>query len=416
MDELAKYRVILSGTVMPGHDRDKVLKDLAEVFSSSTEMMERLLQGEAVPLKKVYDKDKAKLICKKVRNAGAHCILKKIPDTEITLMEDDLTGKLDQKKCPACQNLLQEDWTKCPGCGYSLKGASTGGKADNTVVRKDPPLASDANDRQRPRVPRLQALMKQFVKTKTEYYQHQFSKFGDPRKSVFKLSWHWPAFFFFWALYRKMWIWAAVQMFGGVGLMFLVKPGPIFLLWALVWPVIANFLYFRTAASAAILARENPDSAEQILNKGGVSKAAVWGGVLVALISSVMISNYITSKFMAEYGDQIIDVLPGSGSQTRGDGSILENVSSGSAELVKTSRKLSGLAASIKILLVTDDSRKNQQAISKFVDQLIAGEVHDGWGNAIRVEQQVDQYVLLSSGPDQTFKTDDDILQAIKFL
>ena len=49
-----------------------------------------------------------------------------------------------------------------------------------------------------------------------------------------------------------------------------------------------------------------------------------------------------------------------------------------------------------------------------FIDQLIAGEVLDGWGSAIRVEQLVDQYVLLSAGPDQTFKTDDDVLQTIK--
>jgi hypothetical protein len=36
MDDLAKYRVILSGSVVPGFDRAEVLANLAEVFNSST--------------------------------------------------------------------------------------------------------------------------------------------------------------------------------------------------------------------------------------------------------------------------------------------------------------------------------------------------------------------------------------------
>ena len=59
MGELSKYQVILSGKVIPGYDRPQVLQGLAEIFSSNTVTMERLLQGESVPLKKVYDKDKA---------------------------------------------------------------------------------------------------------------------------------------------------------------------------------------------------------------------------------------------------------------------------------------------------------------------------------------------------------------------
>jgi hypothetical protein len=367
-----------------------------------------------VPLRKEYDKDKAKLICKKVRSAGAHCTLQQIPEIEITLSDDDLTGKLHSKKCPACQNLLEESWTKCPGCGYLLKGARGSGEPGVSVP--DRSAAAGSVHSGSSRETKLQELVIRFVNSNTEYYKSQFQKFGNPRKPEFKVSWNWPAFFFFffWALYRKMWIWAGVHMLGGIAMMFLVNPGPVYLIWVFIWPVTANYLYFRIAASTAILAREAPDFKDKFLDKGGVSKAAVWGGVLVAMFASVMISNYVTSKFLAEYGDQIIDVLPGSGSQTRGDGSLLEDISSSSSELAKTSRKLSGLATSIKILLVTDKSKTNQEAISTFVNQLIAGEVLDGWGSAIRVEQHVDQYILLSAGPDQAFKTDDDILQTIQ--
>jgi hypothetical protein len=344
MDDLAKYRVILSGSVVPGFDRAEVLANLAEVFNSSTEMMDRLLRDEAVPLRKEYDKDKAKLICKKVRSAGAHCTLQQIPEIEITLSDDDLTGKLHSKKCPACQNLLEESWTKCPGCGYLLKGARGSGEPGVSVPGRSAAAGSVHSGSSRET--KLQELVIRFVNSNTEYYKSQFQKFGNPRKPEFKVSWNWPAFFFFffWALYRKMWIWAGVHMLGGIAMMFLVNPGPVYLIWVFIWPVTANYLYFRIAASTAILAREAPDFKDKFLDKG--------------------------------------------------DGSLLEDISSSSSELAKTSRKLSGLATSIKILLVTDKSKTNQEAISTFVNQLIAGEVLDGWGSAIRVEQHVDQYII----------------------
>ena len=192
------------------------------------------------------------------------------------------------------------------------------------------------------------------------------------------------------------------------------KPGPVYLGWVFIWPIVANYIYFRSVASAAVTSANNPEFEQHLLDKGGVSKGAVWGGVLIALLSSMLVSNYVTSKFMEEYADQIKDVLPGSGSQMRGDGSILQDIPSNSSELASTSHILSGLATTLKILLVTRDSQQNQQTILKFIDKLTAGEVSDGWDRGIRIEQHVDKYVLLSAGPDQIFKTDDDILQPVK--
>ncbi|WP_423907098.1 DUF2628 domain-containing protein [Candidatus Spongiihabitans sp.] len=367
----SKYRVIINGNVMPECDRREVVQGLANLFNSRASAMENLLTGNSVPLKKQYDKDQAEIICNNIRKAGAQCSIEEIPETEIA-----------------------------------------------TESTADESSASDEEPRQSSKE-KLQVLLMRFVKSNTDYYQQQFSKFGNPLKPAFKITWHWPAFFyfFFWALYRKMWLWAVIHAIGGTGLMLWVSPGFVYLVWVFIWPLLANYLYFRVAATAVNQVMEYPQAEQHYLDKGGVSKRAVWGGILIALVSTMLVSNYVTTRFLAEYGEQIQDVLPGSGTQIRGNGSMLKDVAEKS-RLARTSLILSVLATSFKILLLTDNaqhtqSTQTQPVISIFIDRLNTGEINDGWGNEIRIEQQVDRYVLISAGPDRIFKTDDDVLQPI---
>ena len=371
MASRSKYRVIINGNVMPECDRREVVQGLANLFNSRASAMENLLTGNSVPLKKQYDKDQAEIICNNIRKAGAQCSIEEIPETEIA-----------------------------------------------TESTADESSASDEEPRQSSKE-KLQVLLMRFVKSNTDYYQQQFSKFGNPLKPAFKITWHWPAFFyfFFWALYRKMWLWAVIHAIGGTGLMLWVSPGSVYLVWVFIWPLLANYLYFRVAATAVNQVMEDPQAEQHYLDKGGVSKRAVWGGILIALVSTMLVSNYVTTRFLAEYGEQIKDVLPGSGTQIRGNGSMLKDVAE-KPRLARTSLILSGLATSLKILLLTDNaqhtqSTQTQTVISIFIDRLNAGEINDGWGSEIRIEQQVDRYVLISAGPDRIFKTDDDVLQPI---
>ena len=371
MASRSKYRVIINGNVMPECDRREVVQGLANLFNSRASAMENLLTGNSVPLKKQYDKDQAEIICNNIRKAGAQCSIEEIPETEIA-----------------------------------------------TESTADESSASDEEPRQSSKE-KLQVLLMRFVKSNTDYYQQQFSKFGNPLKPAFKITWHWPAFFyfFFWALYRKMWLWAVLHAIGGTGLMLWVSPGSVYLVWVFIWPLLANYLYFRVAATAVNQVMEDPQAEQHYLDKGGVSKRAVWGGILIALVSTMLVSNYVTTRFLAEYGEQIQDVLPGSGTQIRGNGSMLKDVAEKS-RLARTSLILSVLATSFKILLLTDNaqhtqSTQTQPVISIFIDRLNTGEINDGWGNEIRIEQQVDRYVLISAGPDRIFKTDDDVLQPI---
>ena len=97
-----KYRVVLSGNVIPEADREATLNALARLFNSNARTMESLLQGQAVSLKKEYSKDEAKLICQKIRKAGAQCKMEEIPEVELDILSestlippDDLPSSTD---------------------------------------------------------------------------------------------------------------------------------------------------------------------------------------------------------------------------------------------------------------------------------------------------------------------------------
>ncbi len=409
---------------MPEHDRSDVLQALANIFKSHSRKMEALLQGKEVPLKKEYDKIQAKNICKKIREAGAQCKVEEIPEQELALLDDHLTELLVPAICPSCQNHMDKAWLKCPVCGYALQpteimGSSDNGEFEVSDIADDPGIqhkdkSDDDQHGIRSSREKLLGALFRFVHSNTEYYRRSFTKFGNPRKPTFALTWHWPAFFafFFWALYRKMWVWAAVYVLGGSILTIAIQPGLVSLVWLLAWPLAANYIYFRHATAQVVLARDNPDEESLYLGRGGVSRKAVMVGILVLLLLSSLVSNYFTSQFMEKYGEQMREVLPGSGSQYRGDGTALGNIDQNS-NLDKTSLKLSGLATSLKILLVTDEEDQNKAIIKKYFERLDKGDVVDAWNQTIRASQQTSQYLLISAGPDQKFETDDDLIQPI---
>ncbi len=395
--EEAKYRVILSGRVMPECDHQQVVEGMASLFHSQASTMENLLKGVPTPLKKSYDKAQAQTICANIRKAGAQCTIEEISVGETSAeVHDNIVPESGTSHKTSIESSAES--SEGAYCGQSNKG-------------------------------KRQPLLMRFVNHNTDYYQPQFNKFviadesGADQKntwSAFKITWHWPAFFgfFFWALYRKMWFWATVHVLGGAGLMLWVSSSVVSLMWMFIWPLTANFLYFQAATTAVNRAMKNPKTEQHFLDKGGVSKGAVCGGIIIVLISTMLISNYVTSRFLAQYGEQISDVLPGSGSQTRGTGLPLEYVVDES-KLARTSLILSTLATMLKIFLIKNNENNEQSpspmqsVISTFIDHLNNGQISDGWGGKIRVEQHLNRHVLISAGPDQVFKTDDDVLQPV---
>lgn len=373
--EKPRYKVILSGNVMPERHRDEVLKELTDLFGSTPDVMEKVLQGHQTLLKKEYDKSHADAVCQKIRKAGAQCRIEEISEGNIA--EEDITEEGIVKNEP--------------------KGAW--GNTEEVVGTE-----------------KVQSLLMQFVGTNTDYYRQQFTNFGSPENPSFKLTWHWPAFFFFffWALYRKMWGLAGFYMAFGMGVTTMIgNPDLAFsLVWLILWPCVANYLYYRKASAGVCQVVENPEMESDYLRRGGVSRGAVWGGVGAMMVLSMWAGNHVTSQFLREHGEELKAVMPGSGTQLTRDGSAIETIVGSKSELAKSSLTLSYLATSLKLLLAAENSAQDN-AVTDFIATLNGGEYNDGWGNGIRVMEEVDRYVLFSAGPDQTYNTGDDILQAV---
>lgn len=383
--EERRYKVILGGKVIPERSRDEVLKGLAGLFNSTTTAMEQVLQGHPTPLKKEYSESQATELCRKIQLIGAQCKIEEIR-TERTvegIVEEAACDTIDQK----------------PG-----------------MVDEENPVHEENPDRVKHQ--KAQGLVMEFVRVNTDYYQRQFARFGSPYRPSFRLSWHWPAFFFFffWALYRKMWGMAALYMVVGTSMttMTMSGPGSIFsLIWLIFWPCTANWLYYRKAVSGIHRVVENPEMKGDYVSRGGVSKGMVWVGVVIMMVLSLWAGNHLARQFVEEYGEEIAGVLPGSGTQVTRDGAVIHVTPQSGSGLVESSLTLSYLATTLKLLTVRSGDADNNAAVTEFIERLNQGEYTDGWGNEILVSQEVDRYVLFSAGPDQTYGTGDDILQTV---
>ncbi len=396
-DLLAKYRVIVSGNIVVEADRQAVLEALSAVFKSSPSTMEALLQGKPVALKKAYDQAHATSICEKIRQAGAQCHIEEIPESKSDRVIDSAISPPDDSR-------LDDSYER------SDTGAVVGDHSREDESAPDPESAHHPDSDTRRDV--LFNLMLMYVGTKLDFYRQQFLKFGNPWQPKFRISWNWPAFFFFffWALYRKMWLYAAVYFAGGFVLTMYSTAGIFSLIWLFFWPLVANFLYFKRATAAAKAAIANfPDNPtvnslaqNTYLNKGGVSKLAVGLSICVVLFGSYIAGDYLSNQFMQEYDP---------GAQIRGDGSPIEgNIEPSSA---RTHLILNYLGTFLKFLLVTGESGENRHTIEGFVAKLIEDGVTDDWGQDIGITQTFEGYELRSAGADLQMNTADDVIQPV---
>ncbi len=367
MDDSPKYyRVIVSGTLLPGKSRAEVIAALASLFHSREDTVLKLLQGEPVPLVKEYEHDHAVKICRAVRAAGAACEMEEI---------------VAPAPAPPAQDGSSEDEDE------DEQAAPAG--AESAFMR--------------------------FVAVNTEYYFRQFAKFGSLERPSFAISWHWPAFFafFFWAMYRKLWLWAGVNLAGGLVLMFTVAPGFGYLAWALLWPLTANYLYFRHIRRRVLASGAAADGRQA--DSGGVSRAAVGFGFLLVFLLSVVLNQTISERILEQYIEQAGEFIPGPGSRQRGDGSTIAEDAALTPEVARTVTALKAIAGVLQVA-VSDEAQESEKVVQSVFRRIIRQRrVNDAWGTAFELRRDASgQIALISAGPDGVFDNDDDILQYLR--
>ncbi|MDD9810923.1 MAG: hypothetical protein OXU71_04285 [Gammaproteobacteria bacterium] len=491
--ESPKFRVIVSGQVLPEKDRGAALRALAALFHSTPARMERLLRGQPVKLAKPYSRAQAEKICGALNAAGAACRMEEIAAAagdggDAGEPGDSGDGERAESEAPAGSRraAVKKRAKTRTGAAERAKTrkksrSKTGAGADKTAAADKDETTVDAEtvaeitgetvapDDADFALKRHAALL-HFVGVNVRYYQCQFVRFGGIERPKFALTWHWPAFFafFLWAAYRKLWQWAAAHLAGGLFLVLTFDPGPVYLLWALAWPLLANYLYYRHACRrlfgpGGVLdpargedfevdigdefsddfdadagddrdagdARGAPEFATvqeyfgAAAAAGGVSRAAVAVGMMLVFLSSMAFNHLITERVLQRAGTTDIGsggsrgselLPPEAGALQRGDGASVGDTAALSPRAIRSVATLNVIAAAMKTAAsaqALDDPELALSLVRRIVEQR---RFADGWGSAIAVRRDASgQVALVSAGPDRAFDTADDILRYIDF-
>jgi len=426
MGEFTKYKVILNGTVLPNQDREETIRALCDLFHSRPSYIEKLLAGKEISLKKEYTKSEAEKVCLAIRTAGAQCKLVAIQQQELAVLDDDfstlsglsLSGFGGDMVCPSCQQEVDSSWESCQYCGYKFvrKEADSGfsfGTIDESKIASEKGEVDD-----RVPMPHRNDIVR-FIGPNADYYIDKFEEMGSYRHPRFKFSWHWPAFFAFllWALYRKMWAAAALNIGANILLGLLTRPSLLWIGFALIWPICANYLYYRHVGShIKKLDSEQTDEEKNdfLVNRGGVNKIALFAGVgllfAITLLSSQMIATQMLEQYYEQHGSG-----SGEGDQLRGDGTVLQNVGDENSSLARTSKVLNVLANGLRVVIAAGNNEATENTIDSLISKSENEEIRDAWGNALVITREAGRVILLSPGPDGEIKNDDDVLQMINY-
>jgi hypothetical protein len=242
---------------------------------------------------------------------------------------------------------------------------------------------------------------------------------GSVAKPKFRPTWHWPALFVFpfWALYRKLWLWAGIYYLGSMAVVMLGGSTLLLLIYTVAWPLTANFIYYLHASKQVRFLGTDYEPAQRkqiLVKKGGVSKIALWLGVAVSIVLSSYMMGSIRDSMLEAYDEQF-----GGGADRStlvyGDGQpILESIDTGTA-LAATVERVSELTDALKIVIASGNQDTLDRTMESLKSQSGNQELSDGWDNPIAVSRQADAVELRSPGADGELQTGDDIIQTIPF-
>lgn len=373
--EAAKFRVVLTGELMAGHDAAEAVSRLAELFRIPVERARALVTGTAVPLKQAFDRARAEKVCSQIGQLGVVCRIEPVETGPVLGLEPQADG-IEQE---SARGDHPDRSPVHPGPASSQhEGIALAVRIRNTA---NPEMAREADlRREQPEWDDLGDLQL-FVGPNSDSYLPRFERFRE-RAGRFAVTWHWPAFLVpvFWLFYRRLWGWAVLGLITSF----------LFPLSNLVWGLTAHFIYYRHANAwlqrvrAPRFRLRGGDPQERLVSAGGVSKLAVW--VVLALAVGW------------------VALVGGIGSRSTGP------VVAESAAGQQTVGQLAALTLTAALWAashggdVEPDMARMQQDLKLSDDDLL-----DGWATRIELEQTPDGLAAVSAGADRLFGTDDDV-------
>lgn len=467
-----QYRVILTGELYPGYNRDSVLPALAEVFDTPIERLRGLFEGADHPVNQSLGADAALELQTRLERIGVRCRIERLAThkVELQLRREVLsTGgtaaaaapqanfEAGRMRCPACghQQLVSN---RCDACGVvfaeyhrgvAQPRAAASANAAATVApappaqpkleghRTDDVWRDFVDDNE----PDERYYLSLFFGDRAEKYLKVCDRLMRGPRTRFGLGWNWAAVFspFIWALYRKMWGWGVVIFITEIFLpLILIVLGSyqmpseklVYLGYLgmvanrLVWPLVLDFLYCRHARSSLQqLHMMSPNYAAEIdiATAGGVSNSSVMVGVALATVMAVFLWSLVDSVYDSSrqvVQQRVLDTTtPGgvSGAKSIDDVTGLTTADTAAQQnhWVGTRTRLRALGQKVNAWLaehsaVTDTSQLNLFKLRQELS-LASTELTDAWGGEVQYIPDTEGYRLISAGPDRLFGTADDI-------
>ncbi len=468
-----KYRVVLTGQLRQGADRQRVVREMAELFNAPATLLGELLDGSSHPIDQAFSADEALEMQHALEGIGVLSRVERLSTHKLDLRlrpprpeaDADPAVAPGMMRCPACGH-HQAVAARCTACGVDFEEFNHRRRVpppQASVARPPTRAATPASERWKPSrddlvddVQSEELELRLFIGRRARRYLRVFERFGSSSRPHFALSWNWGTLVspLLWTLHRKLWPWAVLalvtEVIAPMTVLVLssrgVLPPPLILvagtlavLNRTIWPAVADYLYFRQAHSAIRrLHRMSPTRAHEleIAAAGGSSGVAVFFGAVCAGVLTLLLWSAVDTGRLARY--QYVEVADTAPSATPATPATPATSAAPQAQTpqaalppavpkatptpppaptqskwVITRSGLRSLGAKVDAWLegAPPGTDPTQLTMTRLrVDVGVTeAELQDGWGTAVHYIPAKDGFQFVSAGPDQLFGTIDDI-------
>ncbi len=345
-----RYRIVLTGELMPGHTLDNAVLGMAGIFDSTPEVLRSVFDGGVHVLNEYLNASEALHLQGQLERVGVYCKIEPMPARPVKLVllrKQERQSMQADSPAPVARPGSPAGLMHCPSCGHEQmvadhcercgvvfadihqRGRSSIPAGSSEAPKAKAPQGPAANnspqsdwqeawgDFEEESEPDENSYLALFFGSEAQVYLKACKHYFSGTKTRFTPGWNWGAVFspFLWAIYRKMWGWGLLIFLTDVFFPVLVitlgnQPGMsekwLYLGYlALIgnrifWPAILTFLYCRYArASINRLHSMAPSFASEIdiATAGGVSAGSVVVGLVLSTVTGVFLWSLVDSVY-----------------------------------------------------------------------------------------------------------------------
>ena len=439
-----EYKIVLTGSVLDGFERQKVISAAAKLFKCSEARAERFLQGKTTPLKKQMDADTASRYKEHLTKLGIACEQQAInpePVLELSLSDDEplasntgsssslelaanklsetgaqkqnVISSLSLSDSPASSPLSMDSPAstnttssgfQCPKCGTAQPQGDECIKCGIIFSKYQAPTENHSNTSQTQPEAYTDEMTKwdeiaMFVGPDIENYRMKFRDiYQDEGK--YKLQWHWPAFFIPipWMFYRKMYVVLGLYL-----VLQLVAP-----LWTLVILSIAlgltgNYLYYKFVDFKLGKITSSGDERRSDIDYAGGTHGipiTIGASIVISLVTGFLYMQYFLPAEVENVFNRV-EANTNEIEQAKSDPTKMKMLMLKNTLMIN--RDLFVLAGKEFVMPQNMDELRN-------VIKVREKDTRDKWGTQMEIEVSENTVIFYSAGKDKSFDTDDDIV------